>query len=108
MKIFLTLIVLCSSAYAQQAARRPNLFPPVTQLLGAAEPGALVQAPPDFDTLVRRLRAKSPAARIEALNALGAPGDYRAVPYLGAVLLNLDEPVETRVAAAMSLGRVGN
>lgn len=108
MKILLALLALSALARAQESVQRPSLFAPAGQLLGGAQPGLPSKTPADFDKLVRRLGVKDPLARVSAINALGAPGNIRAVPFLGAVLLKLDEPLETRAAAAMALGRVGN
>ena len=105
MKILLTLLALSPLASAQEAVQRPLLFPP---LAGASSaPRITGKSSSDFERLVRRLQAKSAVARVEAINALGAKDNLRAIPYLGASLLRIDAPIETRVAAALALGRVG-
>lgn len=101
------LALAVSPLAAQEAAQKPELFPPVAQLLGQDKaPAAPARA--DFDTLVTRLNAPEAAARRAAAVALGRPDAVRAVPYLGATLLKLNETDEVRVAAAMALGRIAN
>jgi hypothetical protein len=91
-------------AHAQEALKAPPaMFPPVAQLLGAEAAGIKGG---DFDLLVMRLRSPEPADRLAAAASLGTVDNIRAVPYLGAMLLQVNEPVDLRVAAAMALGRI--
>jgi HEAT repeat protein len=108
MKTALTVLTLAAAAVvcAQEIAQKPTLFPPIAQILGP-EPAAMPRSV-DFDNLVYRLRAADPVQRKAAINALGTPENVRAVPYLGAILLQLNEALDVRVAAAMALGRVRN
>ncbi len=111
MKKYFLLIAfaLTPPAHAQEMAQRPNLFPPISQILGDSDglPPANAVAT-RFDVLVSRLRSPNAALRQQAVNELGVPGRVRAVPYLGTVLLQLNAPLELRVAAAMALGRIGD
>ncbi len=88
------------------------MFPPVAEILGERTvvplPGYASKAPMDFESLVSRLHSGDPAMRKQAVQALGAPQNIRAVPYLGAVVLQLNETLDIRVAAAMALGRIRN
>lgn len=102
------LAVAVTPLAAQEALQKPQLFPPVAQILGAAEPMGTPLKPAEFDRAVGRLHHEEPVVRKAAVNQLGTPGNVRAVPYLGAVLLKLNEAVEVRVAAAMALGRIKN
>jgi HEAT repeat protein len=109
MRTLIALLVLSPLAQAQEAAQKPNYFPPVGQLLGAPDQTLPVKAlPADFDTLAARLHSRDAGVRKAAISAMGSPGNIRAIPYLGALVLQLNEPVEVRVAAAMALGRIGN
>lgn len=101
------LFVTVSVACAQEPKTPAPLFPPVAQMLG---PEASIKGlPKDFEGLLAALNPRRDlATRKAAVNALGTPGNLRAVPYLGSLLLQLNEPVELRVAAAMALGRVAN
>lgn len=105
-----TLALLAALALPCAAQDKPLMFPPVAQILGAEPPMGAAPAfrPQDFDKLVSRLSSGDFAARKEAVQVLGAPDNVRAVPYLGALLLQLNEPAQLRVAAAMALGRVRN
>jgi len=100
----MVLLVLSSAASAQEASQKPNYFLPPGRLAAPGTTGAAW----NFEYQLTRLGAKNPAIRKEAVNALGVPGNVRAVPPVGTVLLKLNEPVENRVAAAMALGRIGN
>lgn len=93
---------------AQDALTKPGMFPPIAHILGAVEPLGVPAARPDFERLIARLHAPQLESRKAAAAALGSAGNVRAVPYLGALLLQLNEDVEVRVAAAMALGRVKN
>lgn len=102
--------LLAALALPSSAQEKPMMFPPVAQILGAepAMGGVPAFRPQDFDKLVGRLSGRDLSARKEAAQILGAENNLRAVPYLGAVLLQLNEPDDLRVAAAMALGRVRN
>lgn len=96
-----------SAACAQEPKAAAPLFPPVAQMLGAEAP--VKGLPRDFDGLLAKLNPRHDlATRKAAVNALGTPGNLRAVPYLGSLLLQINQPVEIRVAAAMALGRIAN
>jgi HEAT repeat protein len=102
------LVLAAGPLAAQEAVQKPNLFPPVAQILGS-DAGLSAQArAADFDTLSTRLNAADPQTRRLAAAELGWKDNVRAVPFLGATLLKLNENVEVRVAAAMALGRIGN
>ncbi len=102
------LVLAVAPLAAQEAAQRPNLFPPVAQILGS-DPGLGASvAPSDFDSLVNKLNSQDAQARRQAAAQLGWKDNVRAVPYLGAALLKLNEAPEVRIAAAMALGRIGN
>lgn len=105
-----TMVLLAALTVPSAAQEKPMMFPPVAQILGAEPPmgAAPSYRARDFDKLVGRLSGRDLAARKEAAQVLGAEGNIRAVPYLGATLLQLNEPAELRVAAAMALGRVRN
>lgn len=107
----LVLSGLASAAPAPSAklAAGTPLFPPIAQIMGAAEPPLPVRAKPrDFDTLLVDLHSTDAQVRRGAVTALGAEGNIRAVPYLGAVVLQLNEDLGIRVSAAMALGRIRN
>jgi len=87
----------------------PPLFPPIAQIMGEANgplPG--YSKPRDFDELLSDLHSADQQARRSAVTALGSEGNIRAVPYLGAVVLQLNEDLGIRVSAAMALGRIRN
>jgi HEAT repeat protein len=110
MKIFIFVLAFAfaPSTRAQEMAQKPNMFPPISQILGDADlPMPFSGRQPDFSILVAHLRSRIPAARQQAVNDLGVRGNVRAVPYLGSLLLQLNAPLELRVASAMSLGRIG-
>lgn len=96
-----------SGACAQEPKIAAPMFPPVGQILGADAPSVTLRGA-DFETLVRRLGSPVLEQRKAAVNALGTPDNVRAVPYLGSLVLQSNEPAELRVAAAMSLGRIRN
>lgn len=100
------MVLAVSPVAAQDALQKPGHFPPIAQILGSAEPPTV--RPGEFDRFIGRLHAPDPEARKNAAAALGYPGNVRAVPYLGAIVLQLNEKPEVRVAAAMALGRVRN
>lgn len=103
--ILAPLALAAAVAHAQEPAMKapPAMFPPVAQLLGSEAAGIKGG---DFETLLAGLRSPAPSDRLAAVANLGTLDNVRAVPYLGAVLLQANEPVELRVAAAMSLGRI--
>jgi len=68
---------------------------------------ALVE-PPSFEKGLRGLRSDSPAVQRSAVRSLARPGNARAVPYLGALLIRSDADARVRLAAAHALGRVGD
>ena len=97
---------LLATAWAVQAPKpkaAAPMFPPIAQLLGSESAAGKTA---DFDALVARLHSPDPAARQAAVAALGAPDNVRAVPYLGGLLLQINEPLDLRVSAAMALGRI--
>jgi HEAT repeat protein len=111
MKIFFFLVSFLFTPFcrSQEMAQKPNLFPPISQILGDADqPMAARKRPADFSILITRLRSSNVGLRQQAVNDLGVPGNIRAVPYLGSILLQFNAPLELRVAAAMALGRIGN
>lgn len=106
MILFMALLTFASSSRAQEAAQKPAALlaaPPMS-----VETPAPAVKPVAYETLLQRLRYGGPAARKEALRALGQPGNVRAVPELGALALQLNAPADVRVAAVMALGRVRN
>ena len=113
--VVLAFLSFAPSAYAD-AERPGTLFPPIERLLGAIDQPTTedldlrdsLASKPSLDWFVRSLRAKDPDDRRSAVNALGTTGRVQAVPYLGAVLENLNEETLVRVAAATALGRVGS
>lgn len=99
------LCLTVSGVRAQEPKTAVPLFPPVAQILGADAPTGRAG---DFETLLNKLHSPDPVARKNAVVELGTQDNIRAVPYLGGILLQTNEPVDLRVAAAMSLGRVRN
>lgn len=107
----LLLVVLAAGLHAEEA-----LFPPINELLGEAQ----VELPraemlelrdslndrPSEAAFMSAMRSKNPQRRLSMIRAMGDTGDVRAIPYLAAFVLKLDEGIPIRVAAAVSLGRV--
>lgn len=92
------------------------LFPPIDELLGEAH-NELPRAEmlelrdslndrPSEAAFMKAMRSKNPQRRLGMIRAMGDTADVRAIPYLAAVLLKMDEAAPARVAAAVALGRV--
>jgi HEAT repeat protein len=104
-------VLLASSLHAEEA-----LFPPIGELLGEAHnelPRAemlelrdSLNERPSEAAFMAAMRSKNPEQRLGMIRAMGDTADVRAIPYLAAVLMKMDEAVPVRVAAAVSLGRV--
>ena len=107
MALALAAAVLAGPLAAQEAPRRP-MFPPVEQILGESPAAGPRVKPADFDSLIVRLNAPDAQTRRQAAAALGRRDNVRAVPFLGATLLKINEAADVRVAAAMALGRIGS
>jgi HEAT repeat protein len=60
------------------------------------------------DELIRQLRSESSKKQYEAAIALGQLGDPKAVSALLLKLFNYDENIEVRIAAARSIGQIGD
>lgn len=99
-------------------ARAEELFPPIERIMGELH-AELPQADmedlrdslsdqPSQAAFQKAMRSPDPARRCEMVRAMGQSADPRAIPHIAAVLLNLDEKVEVRTAAAVSLGRIGH
>ncbi len=97
----MALLALSTLAHAQETALKPMLFP-------SPRPAAFKAPAKGDDALLRLLSSKDASVRKAAAVSLGRPDAIAALPALGTLMLNLNEPVENRVSAAMALGRVGN
>lgn len=95
-----------------------RLFPPVAEILGETEPllptaetedlrDALREMPP-LKSELRALSSGVPSRQRGALERLGERRERRAAPYIGALLLQVNAPVQSRISAATSLGRIGD
>lgn len=93
------------------------LFPPVAELLGETEPvlpeserldlrDALMAMPP-LQSELKALASGVASRQRGALDRLGAKRDRKAAPYIGALLLQTNSPLQSRVSAATALGRIG-
>lgn len=93
------------------------LFPPVAELLGETEPvlpeaerldlrDALMAMPP-LKAELRALSSGVASRQRGALDRLGAAKERKAAPYIGALLLQTNTPLQSRVSAATALGRIG-
>jgi HEAT repeat protein len=102
-------LALAAPAPSAKLAAPTPLFPPIAQIMGPTDsplPG--YGKARDFDALIGDLHSADTQARRAAVTALGSDGNIRAVPYLGAVMLQLNEDLGIRVSAAMALGRIRN
>lgn len=92
------------------------LFPPVAEILGETEPSlpeaerldlrdALMAMPP-LQSELRALASGVASRQRGALDRLGAKRERKAAPYIGALLLRTDTPLQSRVSAATALGRI--
>jgi HEAT repeat protein len=109
--ILLIALLLNGSAKAEEA-----LFPPIERLLGEAAP----ELPPaELDELrdslnerpsqtafMQAMRSKHENKRLAMVRAMAETQDVRALPYISAVLLNANETVPVRSAAAVAIGRM--
>lgn len=99
-------------------ARAEGLFPPIESIMGElhtelpqAEMEDLRDSLSDLPSQAsfrKAMHSPDPARRAEIVRAMGQSGDPRAIPYIAAALLNLDEKVQVRSAAAVALGRIGH
>lgn len=101
------------------AAAAPETFPSASGLFGAvSDPLASLASGEDLrdsvsDTapsarLQAALRGRDADARLAAVRDAARPRGVEGVPFLAALLLRLDEPVEMRAAAALAMGRIGD
>jgi len=67
-----------------------------------------VASRPSLGWFLQALRDADPKKRGAAVEAFGYPNNLSAIPYVSAVLLRVDEDVSVRVAAAETLGRIGD
>jgi HEAT repeat protein len=107
-------------AHGPEAAATETPFPSATKTFGAGEDpleslalgGEELRdslAPlPTAAALQAALRSPEPLERLAAIRAAGRPRGVESVAHLRGVLLRLDQPVELRAAAALSLGRIGD
>ncbi|MBI5200834.1 MAG: HEAT repeat domain-containing protein [Elusimicrobia bacterium] len=111
-----TLLPLCASLSWAGA----DMFPPVERILSGIHPPrpGVVAVEKDLrDSLAparsmlwlqAELRSSDWERRRQVVSDQAFPMNKAAVPYVGAVLLNLNEDPRVRVAAAMTLGRIGD
>ncbi|MBI4347687.1 MAG: HEAT repeat domain-containing protein, partial [Elusimicrobia bacterium] len=109
------LLALAASSWAG-----PEMFPPVDRILGGVHPprpGAVAVEADLRDGLnsargllflQAELRSGDWQRRREVIADQAFAGNKAAVPYVGAALLRLNEDPRVRVAAAMTLGRIGD
>jgi len=116
----LTGLFFAAAVAAAPQGPRPEpseaLFPPIEALLGEAraelpreemlELRDALNDQPSQAAFMDALRSKDKSRRLSMIRAMGDTADVKAIPYLSAVLLKLDEDVDMRTAAAVSLGRV--
>ncbi len=63
--------------------------------------------PSTITDLVEAQRGSDERAKRQTVRALGTRGNVAAIPYVGGMLLRLDESRLTRIDAARALGRIG-
>ena len=94
-------------------------FPPVAELLGESTLPSLpdgekadlrdvLHDTPPLKVELRALTSGSAGRQRTALERLGTRGNLKAAPYIGALLLQVNAPLKSRVGAATALGRIGD
>ncbi|MBI3300276.1 MAG: HEAT repeat domain-containing protein [Elusimicrobia bacterium] len=113
----LTLVLAAAPVRAQSEDSAPQ-FPPVAEILGETAPllptaetadlRDALRAMPPLQSELRALSSGSASRQRGALERLGEARNRRAAPYIGALLLQVNAPVQSRVSAATALGRIGD
>lgn len=116
-ELTVTLLLLAAALPARaEMGDATVLFPPVAELLGETEPAlpeserldlrdALMAMPP-LQSELKALASGVASRQRGALDRLGAKRERKAAPYIGALLLRTDTPLQSRVSAATALGRI--
>lgn len=111
--VFLVALGWAAAGMAQEIQKTSPL-PPAGQrlpaLMGLADPSptAAREASGDFEAQLARLKSPDPKTRKAAIAGLGLQDNVEAVPHLGTILTDAQDPIEFRVTAAMALGRLRN
>lgn len=118
LKLTLVVLVLAATAVRAEFQEGALQFPPVADILGEGE--ALLptsetldlrdalRAMPPLKSEIKSLSSGVPSRQRGALERLGEQRSRQAAPYIGALLLQVNSPLQSRVSAATALGRIGD